>query len=84
MKKQILTVVVSLVIILAIIIFLVSRMDSTIKVETAKIKKRLGTSVVIENDTLLIVDYSMGRGSYTLSDGKEISWYLVEKIETVK
>lgn len=42
-------------------------------------KAYVGKQVVIEQDTSVIVDYSMWKSSFTLSSGKEISFEFAEK-----
>jgi len=39
----------------------------------------LGTEYVIDGDTLMVVDYSLFDDSFTLSNGIEVSSYLIEK-----
>ncbi len=37
--------------------------------------------MVIEKDTLLIVDYSFLESNYTLSDGRKVSFELIKKLK---
>lgn len=52
--------------------------------EKTKIEVNIGKRVVIEKDTLLIVDYSIYNDTYTLSDGKIISFELIKTIPLIK
>lgn len=45
-----------------------------------QIKAKVGCKIVIEKDTLLILDYSLLQGNYTLSDGRQVSFELAEKL----
>lgn len=59
------------------VFILLNLLDKEIKKEKAKI----GTYVVIERDSLLIVNYLPFRDSYTLSNGAIVSIDLVEKLQ---
>lgn len=48
--------------------------------EVEKVKKHIGSKVVIDKDTLTILDYSMLNSNYMLSNGKEVSFELAEKL----
>ena len=52
--------------------------------EVDKIKVKIGSKLILEKDTVMIIDYSLLKNSYTLSNGKEISFDLVEKLPIVK
>ena len=45
---------------------------------------KIGSKLILEKDTVMIIDYSLLKNSYTLSNGKEISFDLVEKLPIVK
>lgn len=47
-------------------------------------QEKLGQKFVLDNDTLTIVDYSLLMGTFTLSDGKQISSELVFKQDNKK
>lgn len=40
----------------------------------------IGNSIVLKNDTLMIIDYSFINSNYTLDDGRTISVELVDKL----
>ena len=40
--------------------------------EATKMKSKIGSPVIIKEDTLIILNYSLINNSYTLSDGREI------------
>lgn len=44
-----------------------------------KYKKHIGKKHVIDKDTLIIVDYSILNESFTLSDGRKVSYVLIGK-----
>jgi hypothetical protein len=52
--------------------------------EAAKYKERVGTKIVLNKDTLLIVDYSMLNDNFKLSNGQEVSIELVKKMPIIK
>jgi putative Mn2+ efflux pump MntP len=47
--------------------------------ETEKYKKELGKNIVIQNDTLKILDYSFIDENFTLSNGNKVSSIVVFK-----
>lgn len=47
-----------------------------------KYKAHLGDKVVINKDTLIIIDYSLIESNYKLSNGSEVSFDYVDKIST--
>ncbi len=49
-----------------------------------EIKKRLGQKIVINKDTCTIVDYSLLHKNYALSNGKIISFRLVDSLQTAR
>jgi hypothetical protein len=55
-----------------------------IAVETNKRSALVGERVVVDKDTLMIVDYSNIFQNYKLSNGKEISFELAEKLKISK
>jgi hypothetical protein len=44
-----------------------------------KVKSKVGSTVIIKKDTLIIIDYSMLKQNYTLSDGREVSFEFIDK-----
>ena len=55
-----------------------------IRKEAKKESDKIGTRVILENDTLMIIDCSHLMGTYTLSNGKEISHVLLNKLTVVE
>lgn len=51
--------------------------------EVAKYENKVGERVVLKTDTLMIIDYSLLKNNFTLEDGREISFDLVDKLECV-
>ena len=52
--------------------------------EVDKIKVKVGSKLILEKDTVMIIDYSLLKKNYMLSNGKEISFELVKKLPIVK
>jgi len=48
-----------------------------------KYERKVGERVVLKTDTLMIIDYSLFKSNFTLEDGREISFDLVDKLECV-
>lgn len=59
-------------------------MINSLNIEEEKIKERVGLKVILEKDTLTIVDYSLLKTNYTLSNGTEVSCNLIDKLKTLK
>ena len=49
-----------------------------------EIKKELGKKVLFEKDTVTVIDYNTLKETYTLSNGIEVSFDLVSKLNEVK
>jgi hypothetical protein len=50
---------------------------------TDKYKNKVGDKIVFKSDTLMIIDYSIIKNTFTLDNGKEISFYLVYQLNIV-
>lgn len=50
--------------------------------ELEKVENNIGKSVVLNGDTLLIIDISIINGSYILENGTEINFTLPQKIDS--
>lgn len=55
-----------------------------IKSNKDSIEMYLGNRILINKDTLIIMDYSWFNSSYKLSNNSEISFQLVKKYKTIK
>ena len=66
--------------------FAIYASQTSIKLDSKilEIESMIGEKVIFKSDTLLIVDYSLIHSSYTLEDGKEISFELIKKLDTIK
>lgn len=63
-----------------IIIFnAIEKVSTEVDNKTAEVKKFVGEKIVIDNDTLTIVDYSIIESSYTLSNGTKIAFDFAKK-----
>lgn len=52
---------------------------AVIETESKRYSKHLGTTIITESDTLMIVNYSIWRENFTLSNGKTIQSDLIMK-----
>jgi hypothetical protein len=87
MKKEILKVIVIIMLwigFITIISLAFNECNKEFFKEVNKLESRIGTKVIINKDTLLIIDCSILNNSYTLEDGREISYKLIEKLENEK
>jgi len=75
MKGLIIGAVVAIVICIGMMAFCVNGIN---KIE-AKVSNKVGQKVIVGNDTLVIVDYSMLGETYKLSNGTDISISFVDK-----
>ena len=65
-----------------VLMFMTSNsLENIYKREKSKIEANIGEKVVIEKDTLLILDYSFLESNYTLSDGRKVSFELIKKLK---
>lgn len=48
--------------------------------EVNNYKSKVGNKVILNNDTLMIIDYSFMNGNFTLENGTRIDYSLVEKL----
>lgn len=58
---------------------LLQEINSAIEMEKEKYEKHVGEKHIIDKDTLTIIDYSTVRQTFTLSNGKEVSYKLISK-----
>ena len=73
---------VSVVFVVLVVIFstlLGNRIDD----EVSKIETKVGQKLILQKDTLMIIDYSVFNSNYTLEDGRKISFDLADKLEWV-
>ena len=61
------------------ITYLIHSMCSKLDEEQNMYKAKIGNQFILEKDTLIIVDYSTIKESFTLSNGKEVNALLVLK-----
>jgi len=73
--------VISTILLFLAISFLLNKGLSEVGAEHDKYKKHIGSDVIINNDTLKIVDYSSVMGTFTLSNGVSVDSSLVFKIK---
>ena len=52
--------------------------------EIDKMKENVGQKVILKNDTLMIIDYSLLNDNYTLEDGRTISSSFLDKVKLCK
>jgi hypothetical protein len=67
-----------------LLIFLSSYLANCIGLQENLLKENIGRKIVIQKDTLLIIDYSVYKNNYKLSNGFEISYELVKYLKKIK
>lgn len=55
-----------------------------IKGKQDKMKERMGQKIILENDTLTIINYSLFEGDFTLSNGVKIDYNMAIKLDSIK
>ena len=66
--------------ILAVVTIVASyALSNRLEKSISDVESRIGSTFVLEGDTAIIIDYSIVRMTYILSNGKEVSHILVEK-----
>lgn len=68
---------------IASLTWLVSSISSGVHKEIDSVESKVGSRVILQRDTLMIIDYSIFKSSYTLEDGREISQDLVKKLKSL-
>lgn len=88
MKKTIIGSAIVFIFLVVLSAYLIFSSVDEIKSEYSKaensIKKEVGKKVILEKDTLTIIDYSILNDTYTLSNGVKVSFELVEKLKKVE
>jgi hypothetical protein len=84
MKKMILISIAFVLLMAVSLTFLTNSCEREFNKEKSKIVVNIGKRVVIEKDTLLITDYSFFESNYTLSNGRQVSFELINKLPIVK
>lgn len=51
---------------------------------TEDVKSKIGKKIVLDKDTLTILDASIIKGTYTLSDGREVNIVLADSTRIIK
>jgi len=80
MKKLILSVVILAAMFVGSIYYMTTLLTEQIDIETKVYKDKVGEKIVLNKDTLTIIDYSMLNSNFTLENGTEISKELVDKL----
>ena len=62
------------------IMWTVNNMTTAIGKEMAKVSDLVGKKMLFDKDTVMIVDYSLIKSTYTLSNGREVGQYLAKKM----
>jgi len=83
-KKVFIAMIILLIILIALLKIIFTNLRNNINEEKSKIEENLGKEVILKGDTLQIHDYSIFNQVYILEDGKEISFALFDKLETVE
>jgi len=80
MKKLILSAVILAAMFVGSIYYMTTLLTEQIDRETKVYKDKVGEKIVLNKDTLTIIDYSMLNSNFTLENGTEISKELVDKL----
>lgn len=73
MKKMLITGFIGIVLIAALMVWLISKFASSIENESQQYKNKIGNKIILEKDTLTIIDYSLFNQTFTLSNGKTVN-----------
>lgn len=71
------------ILIFAIFLASVISLNIVIKKNIEKIESNIGKNIILQGDTLMVVDYSIINNSYTLEDGRSIDIKLVDKLKCI-
>ena len=85
MKKIAVITLVAILIVIFMSLLIGNILNSTrqeLEKEVIKIESNLGKKLFIDGDSLTIIDYSLLNETYNLSNGKSVSFKLVEKLKT--
>ncbi len=69
-----------MILILVLVIWAVGNLINSVQVShhiESEVSLNVGKNIVIDGDTLKVVDYSMWHSTYKLSNGSNVSWKLV-------
>jgi hypothetical protein len=56
-----------------------NKCSTSFETELNKYKKMVGEKVILKDDTLMIIDYSLVESNFTLEDGRKISIELLNR-----
>lgn len=71
------------IVVMLLTIFFLTFLFLFLNAQKSEIENRVGSKVILEKDTLMILDYSLINNNYKLSNGKEISFELAKKLKTI-
>ncbi len=71
------------VIFVVLVVWLSKTVCDQITNEVDTIETKVGQKLILQKDTLMIIDYSILNSNYTLEDGRQISFDLADKLELV-
>ena len=60
---------------------LMNKCENILIDEQTKYKNEIGTEIVLEKDTLMIIDYSFVNSNFILSNGQTINIELIDKLK---
>lgn len=79
--KAFVSMLVLLLILVVLLLFFLNMWANDVGKEKEKFEKHIGEQYILNKDTLIIVDYSMFKETFTLSNGKEINYKLIENMK---
>ena len=68
---------------LAITVYIFSKVAGNTDQLLDDYRSKIGKSVIINQDTIMIIDYSVIRQNYILEDNREISIHLIDKVKVL-
>lgn len=84
MKKMSVILMILVILLVFSLKYLAKNVGKNFQEEKNKVENKLGQRLVLERDTLTIIDYSLINQNYTLSNGKQISFELVDSLKMIK
>lgn len=78
MRKMMIGTIVLMIALMVCFFFLAKSFTQRVEKDHEKYKAKIGQKIILENDTLTIIDYSSIKETFTLSNGVEVSFTFVQ------